>query len=174
MVNSIRIAADIIAKLPKDVSPEATEKYEPFIHPYEVSGSVENAEIKMLLRSFKLDELAEFKAQVENIAKDVQADFPNSKIDIEVKHQYKNMYEYVKDKPIVLETLWNAVKETGAEPEWEPIRGGTDGSRLSEKGLPTPNIFAGCNNAHSTREYVSVNAMMKAVETIINIAKNLC
>jgi tripeptide aminopeptidase len=173
MINSIRVAADIIAKLPKDMAPETTEGYEPYIHPYELSGSIENAEIKILLRSFKFEELTTFKASIDKIISQVQMDYPKAKIDTEIKHQYKNMLEYLKDKPKALDILWKSVEETGISPEWEPIRGGTDGSQLSEKGLPTPNIFAGCENAHSAREYVSLNAMIKGTETLINIAKNI-
>ena len=173
MINTIRIAADIISKFPKDMAPETTDGYQPYIHPYEMENSVEKSVIKVLLRSFKLEELTVFKTKIEEIIKEVNTDYPKAKIELKIKHQYKNMFEYVKDKPKVLDVLWKSVEETGSKPEWEPIRGGTDGSRLSEKGLPTPNIFAGCENAHSNREYVSLNAMLKGVETLINISRNL-
>ena len=173
MVNSIRVAADIISKLPKNMAPETTEGVEPYIHPYELSGNIETAEIKILLRSFKLEELADFKIKLQKIIDDVQPAYPKAKINLEIEHQYKNMLEYVKTAPIALNVLWKSVEEAGVTPEWDAIRGGTDGSRLSEKGLPTPNIFAGCENAHSNREYVSVDAMIKGVQTLVNIAKNL-
>jgi tripeptide aminopeptidase len=173
MINSIRIASDIISNLPKNMAPETTEGYEPYIHPYELTGGVENSEIKILLRSFKIKGLTDFKLKIEKIINAVQPNYPKAKINLEITHQYKNMLEYLKDKPEVLNVLWKSVEEAGIKPKWEPIRGGTDGSRLSEKGLPTPNIFAGCENAHSNREYVSANAMITGIKTLINIAKNL-
>ncbi|MCF7790552.1 MAG: peptidase T [Victivallales bacterium] len=174
MVNSIRIASDIIAELPKNVAPETTEGYEPYIHPFEINGTVELTKIKILLRSFKLEDLELFKAKIEKSVNCVHKNYPSSEINIEVKHQYKNMFEYLKERPEALDILWKSVKETGITPEWKPVRGGTDGSRLSEKGLPTPNIFAGCENSHSLKEYASLNAMENGVKTLVNIAQNCC
>lgn len=172
MVNSIRTAADIISKLPSNMAPETTEGYESYLHPYEFNGTVEKSTINVLLRSFKLEELTTFKEKLKTIISEIEEKHPKTKINLEIKHQYKNMIEYLKDKPRILDCLLKSVKDAGITPEWQPIRGGTDGSRLSEKGLPTPNIFAGYENAHSNKEYVSLKAMQKAVEVLVNISIN--
>ena len=169
MVNSIRAMADIIARTPKDMAPETTEGYEPYIHPYQLEGSVVKSTLKILLRDFETSGLEKQKEMLEKIIKEVEELNPKVKIELKIIEMYRNMREKLDENPLVLDCLWEAATRAGAEPFWEPIRGGTDGSRLTELGLPTPNIYAGGQNFHSRNEWMSVDGMMKAVETIKNL-----
>lgn len=171
MINSIRIIADIIARTPRNMAPETTAGYEPYIHPYVLEGGVGNSTLKILFRDFRSEGLDDLKKIMENIIAEVQPMYPNAKIELEIKEQYRNMKEKLDEQPIVTENLWEAAVRSGAEPYWEPIRGGTDGSRLTEMGVPTPNIYTGGQNFHSRTEWLSVNAMEKAVETLINLVQ---
>ncbi len=171
MVNSVRVMADIIARLPKDMAPETTEGYQPFIHPYQLEGDVVQTTLKLLFRDFKTPGLAEQRQIVEGIIKEVAPLYPNANINLEVIKSYRNMRDKLDEHPEVLDCLWEAAKKAGVNPEWEPIRGGTDGSRLTEMGLPTPNIYGGGQNFHSAREYLSVDAMGKSVETLVHLAQ---
>ncbi|MDQ1264855.1 MAG: tripeptide aminopeptidase [Bacteroidota bacterium] len=171
MVNSIKAAADIIIRLPKNMTPETTEGYEPYIHPMTFEGSVGKTIIKFLLRDFVTAGLEDQKKILQDIIDEVQPMHPKTGIKLEIKEMYRNMREKLEQKPEVLEYLWDAAQMSGTEPYWEPIRGGTDGSRLTEMGLPTPNIYTGGQNFHSKTEWLSLDGMLKAVETIINIAK---
>lgn len=171
MVNSIRVAADIITRLPQNMAPETTEKYEPYIHPHHFDGSVGQSTIKFLLRDFKTEGLDEQKIILEKIIKDVQKIHPKARIELEIIEMYRNMREKLDENPMVLECLWEAAERVGTNPYWEPIRGGTDGSRLTAMGLPTPNIYTGSKNFHSKTEWLSVEFLNKTVETIINVAK---
>ena len=171
MVNSIRALADIIARLPKDMAPETTEGYQPYIHPHVIEGTVAKSTIKFLLRDFETSGLDIQKKMLEKIIEEVQVLHPKAQIELEIIEMYRNMREVLEQHPLVLECLWEAAVKSGTEPYWEPIRGGTDGSRLSEMQLPTPNIYGGGMNFHSKTEWLSVNAMNKTVETIINLMK---
>ncbi len=171
MINAVRIAADIIARLPKDMAPETTEGYEPYIHPYQIEGNVGKTSITLLLRDFRTEGLEEQKKILEKIIDEVKTYYPKSTIELEVKYQYRNMLDHLEKHPIVLENLWEAVIRTGIEPYWKPIRGGTDGSRLTEMGLPTPNIYTGGNNFHSKTEWLSVDFLNKTVETLVNLVQ---
>ncbi|MCX7879692.1 MAG: peptidase T [Ignavibacteria bacterium] len=171
MVNSIRILADIIARLPKDIAPETTEGYQPYIHPYIVEGGVGKSTLKLLLRDFRTPGLDELKKILEKIVEDVKKIYPKSEITIETKFQYRNMHDELEKHPEVLENMWEAVIRSGIEPYWKPIRGGTDGARLTEKGIPTPNIFTGGTNFHSKTEWLSVNYLNKTVETLVNLVQ---
>lgn len=171
MVNAIRIIGEIVAKLPFEMAPETTEGYEPFIHPMSLVGSVENASIKMILRDFKKEGLVKQKEILENLIVKVQKDYPKAIINLEITKSYRNMREFIEKRPEVTNKLFLAAKDAGVEPEWIPIRGGTDGSRLSAQGLPTPNIFTGGCNFHSKTEWLSVDFLMKSIETIINLVK---
>jgi tripeptide aminopeptidase len=146
MINAVRVVSEIIARLPKNISPEMTEKYEPYIHPYVLEGGVGKASVKILFRDFNTAGLDDLKTIVEKTAAEVQAVFPKAKIDVEVKEQYRNMREGVEKDTRVADYLFEAARRAGLEPEWKPIRGGTDGSKLTEEGLPTPNIFTGGAN----------------------------
>lgn len=171
MVNSIRAIADIIARTPKDMAPETTEGYEPYIHPYVLQGEEAKSTLKILLRDFKTEGLDVLKRRLEKIIAEVQPLHPKAKFELQIIESYRNMREGLEKDPRVLECLWEATKRSGLEPKWVPIRGGTDGSRLTAQGLPTPNIFTGGQNYHGKTEWVSVHGMEKAVETVIQLAQ---
>ena len=169
MVNSVRVISDIIARLPKNTSPETTEGYEPYIHPYVLEGGVGKSTVKILFRDFKTEGLDILKKTIEEIVAEVQQMHPKAKIEMQISEQYRNMREELEKDTRVIDYLFEATKRSGLQPEWTPIRGGTDGSRLTENGLPTPNIFTGGANYHSRTEWVNVWGMEKAVETILNL-----
>ena len=171
MVNSIRAIADIIARMPKDVAPETTEGYEPYIHPHDLEATEAKSRLKILLRDFRTPGLDTLKAKLEEIIAEVQPLHPKAKIELKINEQYKNMKDYMGEDRRVLDCLWGAAERSGLEPKWVPIRGGTDGSRLTEKGLPTPNIFTGGANYHGPTEWLSVWGMEKSVETVVNLVQ---
>jgi tripeptide aminopeptidase len=171
MVNSIRAIADIIARMPKDMAPETTEGYEPYIHPHNLQGEEEKTILRILLRDFETAGLAHSKKLLEGIIEEVKALHPKTRIELEIIESYRNMRKGLEQDPRVLEYVWEAVKRAGLEPKWVPIRGGTDGSRLTAAGLPTPNIFTGGKNFHSKTEWASVSDMEYAVSTLINLAQ---
>ena len=172
MVNAIKVAADFIARLPTDsLSPETTEAYEGFVHPYVLDAGVESTSVKMLVRDFDTPKLREMEHFVEQLALDSVAAYPGSRAEINVDESYRNMKEVLDHHPDVVENASQAIRRAGLEPSIEPIRGGTDGSRLSFMGLPTPNIFAGEHNFHSRYEWISTSDMHKAVEVIIELCR---
>lgn len=171
MVNAARVAAEIVARFPKDMAPETTEGHQPYIHPHTMEGTVGNASIKILFRDFKTAGLTVQKEIVEKIIAEVQALYPKAEIEFEVKEQYRNMLDSLEEVPELLDNLFEAAQQAGTNPYWKPIRGGTDGSRLTEMGLPTPNIYNGGQNFHSKNEWLSVNALEKTVETLKNLVK---
>lgn len=171
MVNSIRVIADIIARLPRDMAPETTEGYKPYIHPYVLEGSVVKSTVKILFRDFRTEGLDELKKRVEQIIAEVQPLHPKVRIELQIIESYRNMREGLEKDQRVLDCLWEATKRTGLDPKWVPIRGGTDGSRLTAVGLPTPNIFTGGQNYHSRTEWLSVDGMEKSVETVLNLVQ---
>jgi tripeptide aminopeptidase len=169
MVNSIRVISDIIARLPKDMAPETTEGYEPYIHPYVLQGGVGKSSIKILFRDFKTEGLDVLKERLQKIVAEVQPMYPKAKIELKIEESYRNMREGVEKDPRVIDYLWEATERSGLKPKWVPIRGGTDGSKLTAAGLPTPNIFTGGANYHSRTEWVSAYGMEKSVETVLNL-----
>lgn len=171
MVNSVRAIADIIALMPKDMAPETTDGYQPYLHPHKVTGTVDKSELHILFRDFKTEGLDEQKKIMESIIEKVQPDHPKTKIEMEVIEYYRNMLDELEKNPHGLDYLVEACKRAGVEPYWKPIRGGTDGSRLTAMGLPTPNIYTGGQNFHSKTEFVSVDYLQKSVETIVELAK---
>lgn len=171
MINSIRIVADIISRLPKNMAPETTEGYEPYIHPYVLDGGVGKTTLKLLLRDFRTPGLEEQKKILQDIIEEVKNLYPKSEITLETKYQYRNMLDHLEKVPEVLNNLWEAAVRSGVEPYWKPIRGGTDGSRLTEMGVPTPNIYTGGNNFHSKTEWLSVDFLNKTVETLVNLVQ---
>ncbi len=174
MVNSIRAMGEIVAQLPGEMAPETTDGYEPFMHPMSLQGSIDKSSIKLILRDFKTEGLDAQKKILEDIINEVRGKYPKAKITLEITESYRNMREELEKHPHVTENLWEAAKRAGTEPFWKPIRGGTDGSRLTAMGLPTPNIFTGSGNHHSTTEWLSVDALEKAVETLINVIQINC
>jgi tripeptide aminopeptidase len=171
MEHAIKIAAAIIARLPKDgCSPETTEGKQGFLHPIGIAGALEQATIGFIVRDFTESGLKEKEALLEGIVKDVMKDFPRSKYKFEVKPQYRNMKEVIDRHPETVDYAVEAIRRAGLTPVKTSIRGGTDGSRLSFMGLPCPNIFAGEHAFHSRLEWVSRQDMEKAVQTIVHLA----
>lgn len=171
MVNAARVIADIVAKLPREMSPECTEGYEPYIHPHTIEGGVAKSSVKFLLRDFRTEGLDDQKVILEKIIEEVQPLHPRAKIELKIIEMYRNMREVVDHNPIVTEAMWEAAIRSGVTPHWVPIRGGTDGSRLTSMGIPCPNIYTGGQNFHSRTEWLDADAMEKSVNTIINIAQ---
>lgn len=171
MENAIKIQQAILQALPiHTLSPETTDGKQPFIHPTSVKGNLEYAELSFILRSFTREEMDRLEDILEAICSRVNKDFPHSRIELSIVEQYRNMKEILDQHPEVVEYAVEAVRRAGIEPVRTSIRGGTDGSRLSFMGLPCPNIFAGEHAFHSKVEWVSVQDMEKAVDTIIHLA----
>ncbi|MDI6765611.1 MAG: peptidase T [Bacteroidota bacterium] len=169
MVNSIRAMADIIVRMPKDIAPETTEGYEPYIHPHVLKGEEEKTTLNILLRDFKTEGLDTLKEKLVKIIEEVKPLHPKARIELEIKESYRNMREGLEKEPRVIECLFEATKRTGLDPRWVPIRGGTDGSRLTAMGLPCPNIFTGGHNFHGKTEWISLWGMEKSIETVLNL-----
>ena len=172
MVNAIKLAADFISRLPKDrLSPETTDGHEGYVHPYVMDASVDRTAVRILIRDFSTAGLEEKETFVEELARKVVADHPGAAVEIMISESYRNMREILEGYPEVVECAREAIRRSGLTPVERPIRGGTDGSRLSFMGLPTPNLFAGEHNFHSRLEWVSAQDMDKAVETIVNLCQ---
>ena len=172
MINSIKVASQIINSLPKhSLSPETTEKREGYIHPHGMSGNEEKTVVKFLIRAFTVDGLKKKENLLKEFCDDVLSHYPKASYDFEVIEYYRNMKYKLDDDPRVIDYALEAVKRSGIEPLLHAIRGGTDGARLSYMGLLTPNVFAGGHNFHSRQEYISIQDMKKAVDVIINLVK---
>lgn len=170
--NALKIAADVVAALPKDaLSPETTEEMEGFIHPTSVEGILEKVTLGFIIRDFSEAGLHEKEDYLRAILNKTLENYPNSRADFEVIEQYRNMKEVLVQFPQVSEYAMEAIQRSGLTPLRRSIRGGTDGSRLSFMGLPCPNIFAGEHAFHSKLEWVSVQDMQKAVEVIVNLSQ---
>lgn len=171
MESAIKIASEIISFLPKDrLSPESTTETEGFIHPVSINGTVEEALIEFIIRDFTDEALKSHGRILEVIVQEVLHNYPNSGYEFKVEEQYRNMKKVLDQHPKLVEFGIKAIERTGLKAKLQRIRGGTDGSRLSYMGLPCPNIFAGEHAFHSKHEWVSVQDMQKAVQTIINLA----
>jgi tripeptide aminopeptidase len=171
MEHAIKIAAGIVERLPKNTcSPETTEGKEGFLHPIGITGALEKATLSLIVRDFTEQGLQEKEALLEAIVKEVMKGFPRSTYRLEIKQQYRNMKQVIDRHPEIIENAMEAIRRAGLEPVKTSIRGGTDGSRLSFMGLPCPNIFAGEHAFHSRLEWVSVQDMEKAVQTIVHLA----
>ncbi len=171
MESAIKILSDVISALPSDcLSPESTEAKEGFIHPVSIGGSVEQAEAHFIIRAFDDDELAANGEFLDATVQNIMEDYPNATYDLKISPQYRNMKQVLEKYPQVMENGIAAIERAGIKAKRQSIRGGTDGSRLSFMGLPCPNIFAGEHAFHGKQEWVSVQDMEKAVETIVNIA----
>ncbi len=172
LVNALRLASRIVAALPADtLTPETTAGREGFIHPYEITGTAARAEVRMILRDFDDDRLARHVALLERTANEVMAAEPRARLDLKVREQYRNMRRFLEGAPDVAQAAEAAIRAEGIEPIRRPIRGGTDGSRLSEMGLPTPNIFTGGHEYHSVREWASVQDMASAAAVVVRLAQ---
>jgi tripeptide aminopeptidase len=172
MINAIRAAANFVDRLPRhELSPETTAGSEGFVHPYVFQASVDRTSVKMIVRDFRTSALKEKEDMVARLAREACAEFPGARVEIAVEEQYRNMREVLDAHPHIAEYAREAIRRTGLEPRSRLIRGGTDGSRLSFMGLPTPNVFAGEHNFHSRLEWVSVQDMEKAVDVIVEICR---
>jgi tripeptide aminopeptidase len=175
MQNAIKAAAAIVAALPdKEWCPEYTEGKEGFVHPNRIQGGAEKASIEFLVRDFDTPRLSAHANRLLEIANGVvqsNPDFSNVKITMEITEQYRNMREVIDQHPVIVENALKAYKKAGITPIVSPIRGGTDGSRMSFMGLPTPNIFTGMQAIHSKHEWVGVRDMVKAVEVLVNLVE---
>ena len=172
MVNAIRLAARFIERLPADrLSPETTDGRDGFVHPYVVDASVDRTSVKLLVRDFVTDGLAEKEQWLQSLAADVVREVPGASFEAEIVESYRNMREVLDQHPRVVEHAREAITRIGLQVRERAIRGGTDGSRLSFMGLPTPNIFAGEQNFHSRFEWVSVQDMAKAADVVVEVAK---
>lgn len=168
MVNANLMLADFIAMLPENMRPETTENYEGFIAVMETGGTIECAHADLLLRSFNQDEIEKEKNIIEEIASKIEKKY-GGKVQINFKQQYLNMKEKIDQQPEVVERLKKAYEAAGVQIIQKPIRGGTDGSRLTELGIPTPNIFTGGHNFHSKDEWLSLNQCSKCADVLINL-----
>jgi tripeptide aminopeptidase len=172
LVNAARLASRLIAELPSvTLTPESTSGREGFIHVYELTATAAEAKIRAIVRDFEDELLAEHVALLRGVAERVVAEEPRAELEIEMTHQYPNMRRYLQGVPQAIAAAERAIRAEGVEPIRNPIRGGTDGSRLSEMGLPTPNIFAGGHEFHSVREWVSVQDMAAATAVIVRLAE---
>jgi tripeptide aminopeptidase len=171
MVNAIRVAGDFIARLPKDRAPETTSGKVGFLHPYVLEGGVAEAKVKIILRSFVTADLAEQAQVLKDIAAAVTREHPKAKIDVSIKKQYRNMVEGLEKEPRAVALAAEAFRAVGIEPRFASIRGGTDGSRLTEMGLPTPNLSTGMHNYHSPLEFACLEEMETASRMLIELAR---
>ncbi|MDP2322146.1 MAG: peptidase T [Acidobacteriota bacterium] len=172
MVNAIKLAARFIDRLPADrLSPETTDGRDGFVHPYVVEAGVDRTSVKLLVRDFKTAGLAEKEDWLRALAAEVVSGVAGAAFEVVVEESYRNMREVIDQHPLVVERAREAITRAGLRVRERPIRGGTDGSRLSFMGLPTPNLFAGEQKFHSRLEWVSVQDMEKAVDTIVELAR---
>lgn len=169
MVNAILIQNRIIGSLPVEETPRYTENYEGFFHVLHAKGNVEQADAELIIRDHDLDKFNEKKQRLQNLANSLNEEYGGDYIQVEIKDQYLNMRKMIEPHMHIVESAKKAMEIVGIAPKIKPIRGGTDGARLSYMGLPTPNIFSGGHNFHSRFEYVPIQSMEKATETIIKI-----
>lgn len=171
MVNAVTMASKFVSMLPQNESPEATDGYLGFYAPMEISGSMESATVTVFLRDFEDSGMNRRIETVDSLAQTCKSLFPNGNVEVKHTFQYKNMKQVLDKNPHVMQNLIDAVKNVGIEPVIRPIRGGTDGSRLSEMGIPTPNIFTGGHNFHSRTEWACLEQMEYSVKTILELIK---
>jgi tripeptide aminopeptidase len=169
MQHAIKIAAEIINRVPKDKTPETTEKKQPFMHPTAINGGLEQVEIKFIIRAFDNATLLALEEELRNIVTAVLINYNKCSYEFKVTQQYRNMKDVLDKVPHVVDYAIEAINRTGVKAVLSSIRGGTDGSRLSFMGLPCPNIYAGEHAFHSKQEWVSVQDMQKATETIVHL-----
>jgi tripeptide aminopeptidase len=172
MVSALKIAAAFIDSLPKvGLSPETTDGREGFVHPTLVTGSVETARVEFILRDFRTARLDDHHALLERSMEEVVKAHPGASFSMVRKEQYRNMKEVLDRHPEVVAHAEEAIRRCGMEVRRNPVRGGTDGSRLSFMGLPCPNLFTGEMALHSRQEYVSVQDMRKSVQTVVELLR---
>ena len=173
MINSQTLAAKFHSEMPEMETPEHTDGYDGFFHLTDMEGCTEHSKLVYIIRDFDAENFQKRQDFLKNKVSEWNKKLGADRVKVTIKESYRNMYEKVASHQHVLDLAKNAMKEAGVEPKVVPIRGGTDGARLSYMGLPCPNLFTGGHNFHGRYEYISLNSMEKAVETIINIAKQL-
>ena len=172
MINAIRLAGLFVSRLPwQRLAPETTSDRDGFMHPYIMSGGVDQVSIRVILRSFETSELAPQAEILRHVAASILAEHPRATIDINVTEQYRNMKDSLNKEPRAIDLAAEAMRSIGLVPKFESIRGGTDGSRFSELGLPTPNLSTGMHNFHSPLEFACLEEMETAVKTLVELAK---
>jgi tripeptide aminopeptidase len=172
MVNAVRLAGAFLDRLPwQTLSPETTDGREGFLHPYRIEGGVAEATMRILLRDFDTPRLAEHAALLRHAAALLQAEHPRARVDVQVTPQYRNMAEGLAKEPRALTFAEEAMRRVGLQPKRTIVRGGTDGSRLTELGLPTPNLSTGEHNLHSPLEWTCLEEMATAVRVLVELAK---
>lgn len=171
MINAVRVAADFLARLPRELSPETTDDRQGFLHPYLMEGSVAEVRLKVLLRDFDTKNLREQERLLHQAAAETRRAWPGSQVDLAVTPQYRNMAEGLLREPRAVTFAEEAHRRLGRQPQRTIIRGGTDGSRLTELGLPTPNLSTGEHNPHSPLEWTCLEEMVAAVEVVTMIGQ---
>ena len=171
MVNAIRAAGAFAERLPRDQAPEVTSEQEGFLHPYVVEGGVAEVTLKILLRDFETEQLSVQAEQLRQIAVEIEGSFPGIAIEIDVRAQYRNMADGLTREPRAVEFAVEAHRRLGRTARLTTVRGGTDGSQLTERGLPTPNLSSGQHNPHSPLEWASLDEMVQAVEVAIELVQ---
>jgi len=173
MINSMRIAQQFISMLPRHETPEHTEGYEGFFHLTNIEGTVENTTVSYIIRDHDRDRFERRKKEFEHLVHKINAEFGENTATLNIRDQYYNMREKIEPVMHIIDLAFEAMKQVGVTPNVKPIRGGTDGARLSFEGLPCPNIFAGGHNFHGRFEYLPVQSMEKAMQVIVKIIENL-
>ncbi len=171
LVNAIEMAVRFLALLPGAESPQATDGRYGFYFPLEISGSLERASVEVYVRDFEDAEALRRLEALRRMAQAVEAVHPGGRVEVSTEKQYSNLRRFLQPEPRVVELLERAIRETGVEPVRRSIRGGTDGARLSEQGIPTPNVFTGGHNFHSRQEWAALPAMVRAVEVAVNLCR---
>jgi len=171
LVNAIEMVGRFISLLPGTESPQATDGRYGFYFPHDLNGAIEESFLEIYIRDFELSEIERRSEALHAIARAVEAMHPGGSVKVEIKKQYGNLRRFLQEEPRSLSLLEDAIRETGIEPEYELIRGGTDGARLSEMGIPTPNVFTGGFNFHSRQEWIALPAMVRAAKTAISLAR---
>ncbi len=171
LVNAVKLASELVLSVPADrLSPETTEGREGYVHPHRISGSTEEAIVDFIARDHDDELLAAHVELLRGLALEVEAREPRAKVDIELRHSYRNMRPFIEESPRVVDAALEAIRRAGVEPRLAITRGGTDGAVLSTQGLPTPNLFTGGQEYHSVREWASVQDMAAAAATIVELA----
>lgn len=172
LVNALKLAGELLTVLPKEEwSPETTDKKQGFVHPVRMEGIAEKATIEFIIRDFDTATLLKYEERLKHFTETVVGCHPGAYFEMQVKEQYRNMYEILQHHPQVIEYAEEAYQRTGLVVRKEPIRGGTDGSRLSFMGLPCPNLFTGMQGIHSKKEWVGIKDMELAVEILVHLAQ---
>ncbi|MGB4659765.1 MAG: M20/M25/M40 family metallo-hydrolase, partial [Mobilitalea sp.] len=171
MKNALQIAMEYNAMIPEKEKPEYTDRYEGFYHLDQMEGIVDNANLRYLLRDHDMAKLEEKKAKIQDIASKLNKKYGENTVQVEIRDSYYNMAEQIKSHWHLIETACEAIRELGGNPYSNPVRGGTDGSRLSFMGLPCPNLGTGSHNHHGKMEYACIQAMDQCVELLIRIAE---